>query len=477
MNDRRILITCLILLIVVCLIVSCASIIGGWYYFRDPTSFYVSPSTEEVFTQQDERQSQPGLGTDPTADASKPENNTPDAQAGKTIEPDIARQMDEIQLQVILERGLKPSDNIDRNLYSSDQLSNKISQDFLENYPVEDARNEALILASFGLINPDFDLHTLYTDLYSEQVAGFFDMETKEMVVVQGESFGGVERFVYAHEYTHVLQDQNFDIEDGLNYNDEDCETDAERCSAILALIEGDATLSQLRWFMSNASPADQAELMEMVTKETESPVFDSAPEFIALGITFPYEYGYLFVDHLYSNGGWGTVDRAYQNPPVSTEQILHPNRYPDDKPIPVSLPNFDDILGSGWEEIDRGVMGEWYSYLILSKGLDESARLDDDQAKLATEGWGGDAYVVYYNADATETVMVLNSVWDTPAEADEFADSFRDYADDRFGRSTHDNWQGVDGYHVFYHQEDKTTWILAADAEQAAIIWHTIEP
>ena len=477
MNDRRILITCLILFLVACLMVSCASIIGGWYYFRDSTSFSVSPTTEEALIPQDETQPQPDSSAAPTLDSSQPEINTLDAPAGKSIEPDIARQMDEIQLQVIMERGLKPSENIDRKLYSTDELAVKITQDFFKDYLVEDARNEALTLASFGLINPDFDLYALYTELYSEQVAGFFDMETNEMVVVQADSFGGVERFVYAHEYTHVLQDQNFDIENGLKYNDEDCETDAERCSAILALIEGDATLSQLNWFMSNASPADQAELMEMFTKENESPVFDSAPEFIALGVTFPYEYGYLFVDHLFSNGGWGTVDRAYQNPPESTEQILHPNRYPDDKPIPVSLPDFDGILGSGWEEIDRGVMGEWYSFLILSKGLDESARLDDDQAKLAAEGWGGDAYVVYYNADTIETVMVLYSVWDTPAEADEYADSFREYADDRFGTSTNDNWQGADGYHVFYHQEDITTWILAADAEQAAIIWQTIEP
>ena len=71
-------------------------------------------------------------------------------------------------------------------------------------------------MAAFGLINPDFDLQNLYIDLYSEQIAGFFDIEENEMVVVQGEGFGGVERFVYAHEYTHVLQDQNFDIENGL---------------------------------------------------------------------------------------------------------------------------------------------------------------------------------------------------------------------------------------------------------------------
>ena len=477
MKDRRILITCLILFLTACLIACCISFLAGLFYFRESNYFSVFPTTGQIIKPTDEMQSQTDLPVEPTVETSITEKISPDISMGETIDPDLARQMDEIQMQVIMERGLKPTEDVNRNLYSTEQLSEKIKHDFLDDYSLEDARKEALTLAAFGLINPDFDLRSLYIDLYSEQVAGFFDIEEKEMVVVQGEGFGGVERFVYAHEYTHVLQDQNFDIQNGLQYSDEHCETDAERCSAIVALIEGDATLSQLRWFMSNASPADQAEVMEMVTKGTESPVFDSAPEFIALGLTFPYEYGYMFVDHLYSKGGWGNVDRAYQDPPVSTEQILHPNRYPDDKPIPLILPNLGEILGNDWEEIDRGVIGEWYSYLLLAKGLDERARLDENQAERAAEGWGGDAYVVYYNDDTQETVMVLNSVWDTTADADEFANAFRNYADMRFGNSSNDTWQDNDSYHEFHFDANITTWILAPNAEIATSIWQMLQP
>jgi len=477
MNDRRILITCLIVLMASCIIIFCASIFGTGIYFLNSTSSDVFSTSEDRSNTKTGTETQPQVDSGATEATSIPENEVQNSSAQVSIDPYIARQMDEIQMQVILERGLKPSDQVTRILYSPEQLREKIIQDFFKDYSTEDARNEVLTLASFGLLEPDYDLHTLYTDLYSEQVAGFFDTDTKEMVVVLGEDFGGVERFVYAHEYSHVLQDQNFDLENGLNFNDEACETDSERCSAILALIEGDATVSQLNWFVNNATPDDKAELMKMMANETESPVFDSAPEFISLGLTFPYEYGYLFVDYLHSKGGWGTVDRAYQNPPLSTEQIIHPDRYPDDKPIPVSLPKFEDILGSGWEEIDRGVMGEWYTYLILAKGLDENARLDDDQAKLAVEGWGGDAYLVYYNEETGETVMVFRTTWDTSADADEFADSFRDYADDRFGTSSSDTWQGLDGFHMFKHQTETTTWIYAPDPEVTASIWQNLSP
>jgi hypothetical protein len=142
-----------------------------------------------------------------------------------------------------------------------------------------------------------------------------------------------------------------------------------------------------------------------------------------------------------------------------------------------MDLPDLGGILGNGWQEIDRGVVGEWYSYLILAKGLDEHARLDEDQAERAAEGWGGDAYVIYYNADTQETIMVLNSVWDTMADAGEFANAFRDYAEKRFDKSSNDTWQGSDGYHEFHFDADTTTWILAPNTEIATAIWHMIQP
>jgi hypothetical protein len=379
--------------------------------------------------------------------------------------------MDEIQMQVILERGLKPSENVNRGLYSSEQLQERVLNDFLEEYSPEEAQSDALSLAAFGLLEPDFDLYNFYIDLLSEQIAGFYDQETKEMVVVQGEGFNGPERLTYAHEYTHALQDQNYDIEDGLNFNDEACEFDSERCAAVQALIEGDASLAELTWFFENGTPEDQAEIMEFYNT-FEMPVFDSAPEFITMDFTFPYDYGYTFVESLHSQGGWGTVDRAYQNLPQSTEQILHPERYPDDQPIAMALPDFSGILDSNWEEIDRGTMGEWYTYLILSKGLDINARLDEETASLATEGWGGDAYIVYHNADTQESVMLLLSTWDTPEDADEFAAAFRDYVNGRFGLSADDTWQGSDGLHAFYQEGVSTAWVLAPDAKTAEELW-----
>lgn len=464
MNNRKILITCLVLLLILCLLISCIGAVGTGFYFW---------TSNNIETSQEDNYSNP-LKNDLTPDNPETDSSNSPSQGG--IDPDVAVQMDEIQVQVIMERGLKPSDSVDRNLYTQDELRAKIIQDFTDELSPEETLNDQITLAAFGLLDPDFDLYNFYIDLLSEQVAGFYDQDTKEMAIIQAEKFGGAERITYAHEYTHALQDQNYDIENGLNYNDEACDLDSERCAAIQALLEGDATLSQMRWFMAYGTIKDRADLMEMYT-DLDMEVFDSAPEFITLDFMFPYEQGYTFVESLYNKGGWGTVDRAYQDLPQSTEQILHPERYPGDIPIPHSLPDFTDDLGSGWQEIDRGTMGEWYTYLILAKGLDENGRIDEDQASLAADGWGGDAYIVYFNPESQETLMVLQTIWDTKLDADEFASSFQNYAQNRFGNSSGDSWQGADGLHSLNQKDDTTTWILAPNEGTLTTVWNILEP
>jgi hypothetical protein len=299
------------------------------------------------------------------------------------------------------------------------------------------------------------------------------------MVVVQKSEFSGLERLFFAHEYTHALQDQNFDVKNGLNYNEDSCEIDSERCAAIEALLEGDASLSELNWFMNHATSNDRTDIFSFYD-DLENPVLDSSPAFIQKDFLFPYEAGYEFVQYLYDRGGWDAVDQAYADIPVSTEQILHPERYPNDKPIPVNIPDLSATLGESWVEIDQDVMGEWYTYLILAHGFNENTRLNEKDAADAAEGWGGDSYIVFYNSEDEETVMVLRSFWESSREADEFVDAFTEYANDRFGRPTENasdfiSWEGDSGVHTFHADEVYTTWILAPDEVLAEMIWKVI--
>jgi len=121
--------------------------------------------------------------------------------------------------------------------------------------------------------------------------------------------------------------------------------------------------------------------------------------------------------------------------------------------------------------------MGEWYTYLILGQGIEENARLDKDVAQAAAEGWGGDAYTVYYNEQTDETVMVLNWLWESEAEATEFVDAFREYADARFGvdavqQGTRFDWETAENYSILGQDLNQATWVLAPDAATAESIF-----
>ncbi len=383
--------------------------------------------------------------------------------------------MDKIEQDVIELRGLAPTNPVDRALLTSDELHEKVISDFFADYTAEDAADDVAELNLLGLLPEGFDLYQFYIDLYSEQVGGYYDPELKEMYVVADTSFGGVEQMVYSHEYVHVLQDQTYDMQNGLLVNDDYCETHTEYCGAVTALVEGDASLTEQEWLFGYASPNVLADLTEFYSTY-ESPVYDSAPAYMQQDFLFPYMKGMDFVDALYNAGGWEAVDEAYANPPVDTEQILHPELYPDDTPMDVPMPDFTNALDTDWRESTRNVMGEWYWYLVLAYGDDAVYRLDETTASTATSGWGGDSYLVYRNDKTGASSFYMRTRWDTTNDANEFWDALKQYAALRWGApdvtgSLRLEWNATDlGYVTILMQGAEIVWIIAPDAATAEI-------
>ena len=382
----------------------------------------------------------------------------------------ISDQMDEIQEQVTSYRGLELKEPLQRALMTSVELKQKVETEFFGGYTQESADSDVELLSALGLLDPNFNLLTFYKDLYAEQVAGYYDNITKEMYVISDSSFGGMERMTYAHEFTHVLQDQNYDFENGLEYNDAKCSADSEYCAAVQALIEGDAVLSEYTWFAKYGTEKDRQQIIDF-QNSYQSPVYDSAPAYMKLDFIFAYDQGYEFVNSLYSDGGWDAVDAAFANPPVTTEQIIHPEKYPDDVPVKVELPNIQSALGRGWQEMEASTMGEWYTYLILGSGYDPAFQLNDDEAKSASEGWGGDTYAFYKDAVSSQIVFIWISQWDTSNDLDEFAAASLDYGTARWGTPTKDEhgiytWQSTDNGLVYMRQTGtQMIWLMAPNS------------
>lgn len=398
-----------------------------------------------------------------------PPGTTP--AAGETLDPQVAQQMDEIEAQVVELRGLEPTRRVIRQLLSRDELRQHVIKDFEEENTDQELQDNVTSMAILGFLEPGFDLKSFMIDLYSEQILGFYDDETDEMFVVQGSGFEGPERLTYSHEFVHALQDQHFGTQTDLGCDDQAWEEDSERCAAYHALIEGDATVTEWSWLTEHATLQDWDELQKLYSS-FQSPVYDKAPAFMQEDFAFPYTYGEPFVRALIDRGGQKAVDAAFkENPPLSTEQILHPEKYPDDTPVQVAVPDLLPLLGTGWREVDRGTMGEWSTYLILGFGSDTQTRLDSEQAQEASAGWGGDAYRIYFNEEDQSSVLVLDMVWDSQRDADEFRQAFRQYAAARFGSPVEENqerlaWQSDEGYTILQQDGTRTIWISAPSQE-----------
>jgi len=402
-----------------------------------------------------------------------PSSPGPGPTAAAGISAEIASQMDEIESQVVRLRGLQPTGPVERSLLTPEQLHQHVLDDFLADYTAEEAQDDARTLNLLGLLEPGFDLYTLYLDLYSEQIAGFYDDEVQQLFVVQGSGFGGTERITHAHEYAHALQDQRFGLSE-LGYSDEACEADSERCAGVQALIEGDATLLEQQWLFTYGTDQDWDDINRFYDNY-QSPVFDSAPAFLQKDFLFAYDFGYTFVNTLFLEGGWAAVDAAYADPPGSTEQILHPDRYPRDRPVRLQVPDLAPALGEGWRETDRNVLGEWYTRLVLLE------RLTEDRADPGAEGWGGDYYLVFNQQPQGRSALIVLTQWDSLREAYEFLSAFRQYADARFDRrvdseTTRSSWQGRQDYSTVEVQGDQTLWVLAPDADTAARLRKAIQ-
>jgi hypothetical protein len=426
--NKRIGITCLVILVSACLLIGIIAASGVGVYLWDKNNPQQTITTA------------PTLANLPHATSCPPDSClVPTIDTTIAVVPtvelprQIARSMDQIQKEVIDIRGLQPKTDIPRALLTPDQLRQNVLDDFLSDYTPEDARQDVITLSILGLLPADFNLLTFYEELYNEQIAGYYDDKTKEMYVVSGSGFNGPEKMTFAHEFTHILQDQNYDLENGLRLNDEACKNDSERCAATSALIEGDASLTEYFWYFQYSSDGDKSDVQSFY-EGFQSPVYDSAPEYMKSDFMFPYSEGQEFVQVLHDQGGWQAVNNAFTNPPVSTEQIMHPDRYPADTPVTVELPDLTSALGGDWEQVESDVVGEWYTYLILAKGYVPENRLDDNDAYIAAEGWGGDAYQVYYNSITNQSVLIIKTAWDTSQDAKEFYDAFNTYGKTRWG-------------------------------------------
>jgi len=307
-------------------------------------------------------------------------------------------------------------------------------------------------LKKLGLAPSDFQYRALMLRVLTEQVAGYYDPKTGQFHLADWIDLDG-QRPIMAHELTHALQDQHFNLRRFEHWPKGD--SDAEL--ATHALIEGDATLAMALYVANNPLRA-LAFLKSLGTMGMASQELEKAPRALRETLLFPYQQGTDWTKTLYKQAGWDQVSHAFTSLPQSTEQILHPEKYlAHEAPVKVTLPDITSLLNSSsaasrsadipvrlsaqreqlwsershrranhvqaarptWKRLDYDVEGEWGFYLILDEFLKSPA-----ESRRAAAGWGGDRFAVYEGPKG-EVLIASLSTWDTENDAREFFEAY----------------------------------------------------
>ena len=362
-----------------------------------------------------------GVAADPSPQTSVSPSASPATSEAPTDEPSPADEdealavLSEIEEQVIAIRGLPAADIGAPELLTRDELQDELRTLLEEDYPAEEQAEDNASLRALGLLGPDQDIAQLQLQLLGDQVLGFYDDDEKRMVVVTDQGLNALAKFTYAHEYTHALQDAAF----GIASLEIETEGEDDRALARTALLEGDATVSMLAWAFANLEPQELAEITS-----TPQPDTTGIPSWLVeQTAVFPYNEGYLWAGSLAGDPlspDFTELDAAYADPPDSTEQIIDVEKWdPREAPIPVDGPDLAAAFGDGWTEVDNTPIGQAFLEDVLVYHGVAGA-----EAQAAAAGWGGDQVVVATGPDDTFAVA-WRLVWDTPEDADEFADAY----------------------------------------------------
>lgn len=343
-------------------------------------------------------------------------------------------------------RELPPLAEIDEAFQTGEELRAELPAQIAEDYPPEEAAAESRSWATLGLVPEGSDLVALFIDLLGDQVAGYYDPETNEMVMIaDDDDFGALQEFTYSHEVVHALQDEHLGL--GKLILEDAAELSDDAAIALTTLYEGDASVASLDYLAENPGLAARVAL----TAGAETPPLDGPPA-LSIWLIFPYLQGPVFVEALRDAGGWAAVDAAYADPPASTEQVLHPEKYLErDEPTAVTLPDPAAALGSGWQEVDQDTLGELLTAVVLSnleegEGVNEFLGTLDlpEPATNAAAGWDGDRYALWAKGD--QEAFAWRSVWDSEEDARAFAAALQASAAERYGGE----WSGSAAAAVF---------------------------
>ncbi|MFZ5895913.1 MAG: hypothetical protein ACOY0T_32960 [Myxococcota bacterium] len=305
-------------------------------------------------------------------------------------------------------RGLPAKKRVPGVRLDRKALEAEVTRLLAEESPREAIEGNTEVLFALDAVPANFDLQATLRRLYSSELAGFYDAKLRRMVLAS-DLGKDMERMTLYHELVHALQDQHFDLSHAFDWKPEAADAQA----AYHSLAEGDATAAMTEIFAAALGVPPQqippAALKLDATLLQASPNLRDVPGVISRSMIAPYADGLAFVAYLRDHqGGWPAVDGAFRRAPISTEQILHPDKYLKNEAV-IALADIETPNGFSAEAF-RDVMGEQGLRLLFEEWLPSSG------ANEAASDWGGDRLAVFSAGD--QRLMRWHLVFDSEAAA-----------------------------------------------------------
>ena len=322
-------------------------------------------------------------------------------------------------------RMLKVKEPVKLKVLSGPELVAIVKKKVSTDIPKDQITGESHAYSALGLIPQGYDYENETYAMLEEELAGLYIPEDKTMYVAKGISGDELETTL-AHELVHALQDQHFGIGDKMKFKP----GESDAIAAVHAMAEGDATSAMfdvrimseagedaLKFKNATAIPDhDPEDLLDLELKAKKKPSkIQTAPRFLAVGLLAPYADGMRFVHAMRRRGGpvgWKAVDQAWTRPPVTTEQLLHIDKYDANEPavdVPVATSN---ALGAPFKKTYDEVFGEQEGRIAFAEWMDVKS------SKKAAGGWGGDRVTLFEDGD--KHAVSWRVVFDTADDAAE---------------------------------------------------------
>jgi hypothetical protein len=430
--------------------------------------------------------------------AGSPTNAISSANAPSADKVPSTRDLGPIRNTVETLRGKKFVRDVPAFNISERELRQVVEREVEKDYPGGKLADYQAMLAWLDILPPGTDLKEATAAFAVDQVAGLYDSDTKEMYIpvfstgktnaLKNPAKKAIEKvsafeegLVLEHEFTHALEDQYWALDDT---NQVERQESTDRSTARSFLAEGAATRIMLEAVpaqLEQENPGTYAPAWNVLHSGLLETVFDLAlnhvwkspdvqvagvPRALACYEAMPYAYGYCFCSDLTRDWGLDGLDYICDHQPVSTEQIIHPQKAWEwrDFPIRITLPQ---TLPSGWKQLTGDSMGEAGISVLFGCAFNNLSH-----GELLVHGWDGDRVALYEGPEGRRLLLWASS-WDSDAAAARFASTWikerrkLHQASVTRTRANHFDWVQPDGRSGALDQDGKQVVIFETDKPQ----------